>query len=262
LAWLAGDEETLEGFRNNFDQYVDMASFLFKVPVDQVDKQQRQLGKALVLGCGYGMSGNRFEVAAQTYGVYVDKVKAKFAVDAYRKKYRLIVKMWYQLADIVKLAVQFPGKKYTTNRCTCVVLKDHVKHKWLRIVLPSGRALMYMSPKVGEGKFGPAIFYKGVNPTTYQWTDKELTPGLLTENVTQATARDILCEGMLEVQDSMPEVELILCVHDEAGGLIKNEDITDSTMGEFNRLLCVNKPWRHDLPLSAEGYIERRYKKD
>jgi DNA polymerase len=98
LAWLANDEETLEGFRNDFDQYVDMASFLFKVPIDQVDKSQRQLGKALVLGCGYGMSGNRFQVAAQTFGVHVDKVKAKFAVDAYRMKYRLIVKMWYQLA--------------------------------------------------------------------------------------------------------------------------------------------------------------------
>ena len=262
LAWLAGDEQTLEGFRNNFDQYKDMASFLFKVPVEEIDKTQRQLGKALILGCGFGMSANRFMTAAQTYGVFVDKIRAKFAVDAYRKKYRLIVKMWYKLADAVKFAVKYPGKKFETNKCTCIVLTDHVKHKWLRIVLPSGRALMYMNPKTGLGKFGPATFYKGVHPKTYQWVSKELTPGLLAENVTQAAARDVLCEGMLTVQQSMPEVKLVLCVHDEAGALIKDTDIRSNTMREFNFHLCVDQAYRHDLPLAAEGYIEKRYKKD
>ena len=262
LAWLAGDELTLEGFRNDFDQYKDMASFLFKVPVEEVTKDQRQLGKALILGCGFGMSHHRFVIAAQTYGVFLSKVKAKFAVDAYRKKYHLIVKMWYRLANAVMNAVKFPGKKFTSNKCTCSKVKDKVGRSWLRIVIPSGRALMYPDPHIGQGKFGPAVFYMGIHPKTYQWVEKELTPGLITENVTQAGARDVLCEGMLNIQDNMPEAKLILCVHDEAGVTMKNEDIDDTTLDYYSKMLCVKAEYRADLPLKAEGYIGRRYKKD
>ena len=262
LAWLAGDELTLQGFRNNFDQYKDMASFLYNKLVEDIQKDERQLGKALILGCGFGMSFKRFVVAAQTHGVFMEPVQAKIAVDAYRKKYYLIVKMWYRLANAVMNAVKFPGKKYTSNKCTCSKVKDKVGHSWLRIILPSGRALMYMSPSIGQGKFGPAVFYKGIHPKTYQWVNKELTPGLITENVTQASARDVLCEGMLELQDKMPEANLVLCVHDEAGAVLHNRYVNEGTLDKYNSFLCVDKEYRHDLPLAAEGYIERRYKKD
>jgi len=262
LAWLAGDELTLQGFRNDFDQYKDMASFLYDKPVEDIAKSERQLGKALILGCGYGMSFRRFVVAAQTYGVFIDDNQARIAVDAYRKKYYLIVKMWYRLANAVMNAVKFPGKKYESNRCECSKVKDKVGHSWLRITLPSGRALMYMDPHIGQGKYGPAVYYKGQDQKTFQWTNKELTPGLITENVTQAGSRDVLCEGMLELQSKMPEAELILCVHDEVGTVIHDSLIDDTLMERFNTHFCVNKEYRHDLPLKAEGYISRRYRKD
>ena len=91
---------------------------------------------------------------------------------------------------------------------------------------------------------------------------KELTPGVITENVKQASARDVLAEGMIEVTDKMPTVTLVLCVHDEAGGVIHEDDITDSTLTVYNKHLCCNRKYRADLPLQAVGYIERRYKKD
>lgn len=261
LAWLAGDEATIQKFKEDFDQYKDMAAFLYNKGIDQVEPSERQLGKALILGCGFGMSHHRFVVAAQTFGVYLEKSQAKIAVDAYRKRYYLIVKMWYQLAASVMHAVKFPGQVYKTNKCACSVVKDKAGHKWLRIVLPSGRALMYMDPRVTDGKYGPVVSYHGVSQTTYQWTTRELTPGLLAENVTQASARDILCEGMLEVEHKMPEAKLILCVHDEAGALVHKNDIMEDTLDKFNELLCVDREYRQDLPLKAEGYISRRYMK-
>lgn len=262
LAWLAGDEHTLDGFRNDFDQYKDMASFLFKTPYESVNSSQRQLGKALVLGCGFGMSYKRFVVASQVYGIKATDGQAKEAVSAYRAKYALIVKMWYRLANAVMNACKFPGKSYMSNKCTCQVVKDKSGMRWLRITLPSGRALMYNNPKIGEGKFGPAVFYKGILQKTYQWVSKELTPGLITENVTQASARDVLTEGMLEVTDKMPQVRLIMCVHDEAGSVIHNNDIHKDTLDTYNRHLCCNRDYRVDMPIQAIGYIEKRYKKD
>ena len=59
----------------------------------------------------------------------------------------------------------------------------------------------------------------------------------------------------------MPEVEQILCVHDELVGLIDGDQIDDSTMDKFNSYLCVEKEYRTDLPLKAEGYIAVRYRK-
>jgi DNA polymerase len=261
LAWLAHDTETLGGFRNNFDQYKDMASFVFNKDYDDIIGPERQLGKALVLGCGYGMSSYRFVVAAKTFGIIQTPEQAKFAVDAYRKKYDKVVRMWYALSDTVKRALRFPGQSYSTNRCECVVKKDKQGFVWLRIVLPSGRALMYMNPRITEGKYGPTVVYRGVNPTTYKFSDKELTPGLLAENVTQASARDILCEGMLNIHKNYPEFELVLCVHDEAGALISEDIANPETLELFNQQLCCYREYRKDLPLAAEGYIARRYRK-
>ena len=138
---------------------------------------------------------------------------------------------------------------------------DKQHNKWLRIMLPSGRALMYMHPTLKDDKYGTLVTYRGVNPTTYQWVDKKLTPGLITENVVQALARDILCNGMLNVRDKMPEAPLIMCIHDEAGSLIKEDDIDDNTLEKFNQLLCKPEPWMTGIPLAAEGYIAKRYKK-
>lgn len=261
LAWLAGDENTLQGFRDNFDQYKDMASHLYHVAVEEVTKDQRQFGKAIVLGCGYQMGVIRFQGAAKAYGLDLSTNEATAAVNAYREKYPLIVKMWRMYSQMVKLAVQFPGKTYSTNRCSTKVLNDHNGTKWLSIKLPSGRTLMYMNPRLYDGKYGPVVIYDSVDNTTFQWGKKELTPGLITENITQAAARDILCEGMLEVQKRMPEVDQILCVHDELVGMIDEDKIDASTMDKFNSYLCVDKEYRSDLPLKAEGYIAVRYRK-
>ena len=59
----------------------------------------------------------------------------------------------------------------------------------------------------------------------------------------------------------MPEVKLLGSVHDEAIGIIRDEDITDNTLDKFNHLLC-DIPFLDNCPISAEGYIEQRYKKD
>ena len=262
LAWFAGDEKTLQGFREDFDQYKDMACFLYNKKLEDVVKSERQLGKAIILGCGFGMGHKRFKEAAESYGVYLDLAGAKFAVDGYRRKYHMIVKMWYRLADTVKNAVKWPGKTYTAHKCSCRVVKDRVGTLWLRITLPSGRALMYNSPRLTDDKYGACVSYSGINPTTYQWATKKLTPGLITENVVQALARDFLTHGMLKVDQEMPEVKLILCVHDEIGVTTKVTDHLEETLEKLNEKFCDMPDWCAGMPLKAEGYISRRYKKD
>lgn len=49
--WLSGHEKGLDIYRSGRDPYKDMAAYVYKKKYDDVTKQERQLGKAIILGC-------------------------------------------------------------------------------------------------------------------------------------------------------------------------------------------------------------------
>jgi hypothetical protein len=77
----------------------------------------------------------------------------------------------------------------------------------------------------------------------------------------QATARDVMAQGIDNIDRAMTEVALLGTVHDEAIGEIKEEHIFNGTLDSFNYQLCKMPAWADGLPLEAEGYIEKRYRK-
>jgi hypothetical protein len=86
--------------------------------------------------------------------------------------------------------------------------------------LPSGRVIYYNSPYLEDGKYGLEPRHKGLNPKTKQWCNRSLIPGRITENIVQATAREVMAYGLLNIWEYMPEIYLIGTVHDEALGLV------------------------------------------
>jgi DNA polymerase len=271
LAWYANDIEALDMFRTGADQYIDMASFLYKVPIPELTERcereesqaqaMRQMGKIIILGCGYGMGAGTFQATAKTWGVHISSVESQLAVDAYRQRYKKVATMWYRLLDTVKKAIRNPRYVFDAYRCKIVVLFDHQQRKWLRITLPSGRNLFYMDPILDMSAPYGAVKHWGVHPYSKKWSRLMMTPGRLTENVVQALARDVMADGLLNIKEHMPEVKLMITVHDEGGGLIKDTDIQEDTMDRFNYNLCREQPWHDGLPLGAKGYISKRYKK-
>ena len=98
----------------------------------------------------------------------------------------------------------------------------------------------------------------------YQGTDntgklriEDTYGGKLTENVTQATARDLLAEAMLRA-DKTDEYDLLLSVHDE---LICEVDEDKGNLDEFNALVSILPDWAEGCPVEAEGWRGKRYKK-
>jgi DNA polymerase bacteriophage-type len=266
LAWLAGDEATLEGFRDDFDQYKDMAATLYQTTEDKVTKDQRQFGKVLILGAGYGMGAKRFGEVCEQWGLVVSKDEAKHLIEVYREKYYLIKTMWNEFKQAGVRAIM-SGKKQTFGRLTLGTAK--VKGtRWLAMKLPSGKCVYYMNPAIedhtipGYEYMGavPTIMHTGVNPYTKKWSKLKITPGRLTENAVQATAREVMAQGMLNVQNNLPAIHLIGTVHDEALGLLDSYLDQDKYMTAFNKELCTI-PWADGLPLKAEGYFSKRYKK-
>ncbi len=74
LAWISGEEATLNVFRAGTDLYKTLASTVFCVAYDDVSKDQRQIAKAMILGLGYGGGVAAFLTFAKNLGLDLDRL--------------------------------------------------------------------------------------------------------------------------------------------------------------------------------------------
>jgi DNA polymerase len=201
------------------------------------------------------------EVAEAEAALEAAKVKCRYgltervfiACDAikrlWRKAHPAISSYWKDLENTVKAAIDDPGVTYP-----CRKVKIRRDGAWLRIGLPSGRALCYPNP--GIDKDG-SIFYTGFSPYNRQWGKVKTYGGKLLENITQAVACDQLAE-------CMPAAELagyatVLSVHDEL--VTETPDSEDFTADELASIMCSDLGWNAGLPLAAAGFTTDRYRK-
>lgn len=253
LMWLAGEQHGLKQFANNEDLYVDMAKRVYDT--DKVTKTQRALGKAIVLGCGYQMGKDRFFATCETNGVHITPELAEKAVATYRETYSRVPSFWYSLENA---AVEvFVDKK----EHSCGSLLWSRSNNDLICTLPSGRRLTYPQAEIeyadtswGERKL--TIQYMSVDGKTKRWQKEKTYGGKLVENVTQAVARDILAAAMLRVEKAGYPV--IFSVHDEIVSEVPNDK---GSIEGFSALLCDLPTWAQGLPLKAECWKGKRYKK-
>ena len=259
LIWVADDQVSLKLVRSGRDQYVDMASFLFNVPYDEVNDDQRFLGKIIILGCGYQLGAKGFLRVSQDWGLTLTMAQCQHAVGSYRNRYSLVKNLWNDLRVAAMKAIVNPRFKFTKNKCTFRLVTDKVGTPWLQMTLPSGRALYYNKPWIGDGDFGPEIKHWGINPYSKQWSKLKLSPGRLTENVIQALARDVLVAGKMNLDKA--GYELIGSIHDEAVSEIPKEQDTEETLKDYCDKMCILPTWADGIPMRATGYIGKRYKK-
>lgn len=267
LHWLADDTETLEGFRNKLDQYKDMAAARYKVNYVDVTKPQRQMGKVIILGCGFGMGADTFqETAYVQFGMTISIEDSQLAVRAYREKYEKVVALWANLKTAMATTV-ITGQRTTVGRITFGVSR-YKGTLWLAMLLPSGKSIYYCKPEVHSmhipkyehmGRV-PTVTHMGINPYSKKWERLKLIPGRITENAVQGTAREVMAQGLLNVKERMPMVTLLASVHDEAIAKVKKKHMYSGIYEDFNKNLC-DIPWADGLPLAADGWIGKRYRK-
>ena len=82
LAHISNDEHMIEAFNNNEDIHKQAAASVFKVPIEEVTKEQRTHAKAVNFGIVYGISD--FGLGEQ---IGVSRKKAKEYIDQYLEKY-------------------------------------------------------------------------------------------------------------------------------------------------------------------------------
>lgn len=241
LGWLAG-----EPFNN--EAYEQMASAIYRVPVEEVQPNQRQVGKMAELGCGYGMGWKKFRDQTKVQaGIDLSDELAQTAVNTYRAKKAGIPNYWRELDKATRRAVRKPGSVEQVGP-----IKWSVRGEFLWCILPSKRPLAYALPQIDRD----GVSFCGVNSVTRKWQRRNAYGGLWAENITQAVARDIMAEAMLRVEEA--GYPLVLSVHDELLAAVPNDH---GSLDEFLALMKRPPPWLTGCDLEVDGWEGERYRK-
>ena len=244
LAWIAGQTDLVETFRNGGDVYKEMASAIYNVNVESVTDGQRQVGKMAILGCGYGMGGKRFAEQCATMGINVDEDEAKRIVSVYREKNDRIAQYWRNSENEFVEMVKGAGRVGSVG-----------------LPLPSGRSLTYHNPRIIQretpwGAMRDTAQVDTLNSVTRQWVSQIIWGGLLTENVVQATARDLMATAMMALE--LKGYNVILSVHDE---IISEVPDDFGSLEEMIDIMTRCPSWADGCPINAEGKEGKRYRK-
>ena len=246
LAWLADEPYALDCFVRNDDIYTATAK--------AIGSPSRQLGKVLVLACGFGMGAERFRQTALTFDLHLSIEEAEDAVYAWRQLNKRIVDFWWQCNRAVMSIVETrPGSRIDVGRVTFVRHRDAVL-----IRLPSGRHLVYRRPHiVPNAKTDKREFcYMGSHGG--DWVQLRSWPGKIVENITQAVARDVLVDKMVALHAQ--GIRLIAQVHDELVAEAPEAD-APHIYNLMQQEMSSPVTWGPLLPLAAAGFVGRRYVK-
>ena len=247
--WLSGrGEDKLQAFRDHLDPYIVNAASTFHVKYEQVDKSQRQVGKVQELACGFGGGVGAFAAMGRAYGLHLPEPEAKRMVDAWRQANPWSVPFWSDLEVAYIRALRNPGKIFEAGRVKYLADKQHL---WY--ALPSGRVLCY--PNARFEKDGSITYSKASwKPAAdaKEWPRGRLWRGLACENVTQATAHDLLREALRRLPD------VVLHVHDE---IVLESDRPEEAKALLEEVMTTPPAWAEGLPLEVEATIMGRYGK-
>lgn len=261
-AWLAGENWKIRAFEEydagtGPDLYKLAYSKSFGIPVDQVDKDQRFIGKVQELALQYQGWVGAFATMAENYGVHLPEDTVADICGKWRRAHPCIVNFWKQLEKAAVTAVT-TGKQVKVGR-----LRLGTRGEYLHIRLPSGRLLSYNKPHVvsdrrPNGEVKPQLRYWGADGDR-GFQRQHTYGGKLFENVIQAIARDIMAEAMLRVEEA--GFPLVLTVHDEIGAELETEEAMRREQ-EFGDLMNSLPPWATGLPVAVAGWVGERYRKD
>ena len=256
VAYLAGQDDLVQSFREGRDVYSEFATDVYNRPVSKTDKVERHVGKTCILGLGYGMGPPKFQHSLATGFIKVDmdEGEAQKVVRLYRNKYHHIQSFWNRCNhELNGLAAGGSG-----NMC------DLIKYDNEGIILPNGLHLRYPALRSGAHGFeyiNDARVYRkyrnakvaGEQTDTLTWT--KLYGGKVVENITQAVARIVVSEQMVKIGRRYP---LALQVHDEVVCVVP-ENQAEDCRDYMVSVMSTPPTWAPDLPVACEADVGHNY---
>ena len=267
LAWLAGEQWMIDTFNNNEDIYVATAAKLGG-PEKGFDRQH---GKLMVLSCGYRggvgaalkMGGRKIMPKGTPENILRKELQA--IINNWRDKSPAVRRFWSQLERIL----------YTGGGVETGLVSIEVKGQDRYVWLPSKRPIVYRGltrrwrqpldvdgTPLGPARLVPHVLNTGGDRARVPY--KPLHGGIITENIVQAVARDILVAALRRLEEAGWPV--VTHIHDEVVCEIpadKRSLSEDALVAEVSEIMCRPPSWADDdLVIKAAGYTCQRYHKE
>lgn len=273
ISWLAGQEWRLEVFRTHGKIYEASASQMFHVPIEKIKKGNpeyalRQRGKVAELALGYqgGVSAmRRMDTGHNLDDLSDDEVKG--IVDRWRETNSMIRDLWNIVDSAAVTVITNGGAQTIRSKTTDAVITlacelDVITGtRYMTILLPSGRKLYYPSPEIWVNRWGnPSVSYMGQNQTTKRWERVETYGGKLVENIVQAIARDCLAIAIENLESQ--GLHVVFHIHDEVVIDTPAWADEDTMLDTVTKIMTKPIPWAQALPLNADGWVDKFFKKD
>jgi len=241
LAWLSGQDDLTEAFRNGEDVYKIMASAIYSKGIGEVSASERFVGKTTILGAGYGMGAKKFGVQLKTFGTEITESEAIHIVQTYRKTYPQVPLLWTAGRHAIEAMVKNQSTPFG-NGCVEV-------HGTDGILLPNGLYQRYPNLRKIRTEDGEQYVYDARRGSV------KIYGGKLVENICQALARCIIGEQMLKIANRYKPV---LTVHD-AVACIAPKDEVEEAMAYVMECMKWTPDWAKGLPVSCEAGYGQSY---
>ena len=272
--WLWGQEDLMEAFRKSDayaaevaalpkdkrramrederDAYCRFADVVYGRTIWKKDEMERFIGKVCVLGLGFQMGANKFQMTLAKGALGGPRVnfpleQCAFIVNAFRSTNFKIAEGWKICNQIIEdMALGVEGAHKCINWGG-----DASGNGW--VMLPNGMSLKYPGLRKARNE------ERGFEEWTYQSGDtrKKIYGGLLCENLVQALARIIVAEQMLMIDK---KYRCVMTTHDE---VVAHPKLREAEKCYQFMYQCMTTPlwWCPDIPLAAEGGWAENYSK-
>jgi DNA polymerase len=244
VAWLAGQNDLVQAFENKEDVYKIMASSIYGKSVDEITKDERFVGKSVILGSGYGMGAVKFQSQLLTFNVDTPLEECQRIITIYRQTYPAIPALWRQAQSCIEALL---NKAAATFGAVDAVQFDPLQQGFL---LPSGLWQRYDGLERitdAEGK------------TQYQYKTRsgpvKIYGAKIVENLCQAVARCVIAEQMVRINK---RYKVVLTVHDSVCCVAPKAEAEEAQQ-YVEECMRWRPTWAATLPLNCESGIGENY---
>lgn len=267
MAWLTGEQWMIDAFRNDEDIYVATAAKLGG-PEKGFDRQH---GKVASLALQYrGGIGAMIAMGGRNI------LPKNTPEDVLRKRLQEIVNIWRAQSPAVRrFWAQLERILGTGGGVDTGLVSIEVKGQDRYVWLPSKRPIVYRGltrrwkqpldvdgTPLGPARLVPHVLNTGGDRARVPY--KPLHGGIITENIVQAVARDILVAALRHLEEAGWPV--VTHIHDEVVCEIPADKRSLSEaelVAEVSEIMCRPPYWADDdLVIKAAGYTCRRYHKE
>lgn len=271
LPWLSGSrggDAKLDVFRavdanpKANDVYKLNAADIYEKPAEEINKEERQVGKVAELALGFGGSDGALIAMATNYGIYLGENMRKHVIDTWRAKNGWARHFWgrhtpnesYGLWGAFNQAIEQPDTIMEVGRVAYVYDRSYLGGT-VFCALPDGRLLTYPSVKVRELEYEDDNGDKQKRTTlSYRrgYGYAGLWYGKLAENITQAAAASLLRRLLVRLEDRYADfMPVVMHTHDEALTLVEDAYVK-AARAILKDEMEYNPEWSEGLPLAAE----------